>query len=306
MTDPTICATAECFSRYLFTGKERDTESGNDYFGARYYASTMGRFMSPDPSGLVFADPTNPQSFNLYNYGWNNPLINVDPTGLDCVKDNGDNTVSYNSGDCANESEDAANHEYYINCDGCTSGATGAHLDNATGDLYLTTTTTDSLGNSVASPLAGTTIQGWANPDPSALTTNVNVSGGTSGDVSMSGYGVGLLAYFPYANLSLPPATIRDPNAPPALPKLKGKDRRLCLWGQMTNEMLGGEGGPSDSTDTAPGRGGAAQIPFHYYSRGGQARTIGMVSEEGDAKLGGAQTIWDWAIASAACLANSF
>jgi RHS repeat-associated protein len=30
------------------TGKERDSESGNDYFGARYYASTMGRFMSPD------------------------------------------------------------------------------------------------------------------------------------------------------------------------------------------------------------------------------------------------------------------
>ena len=32
-----------------FTGKERDTESGNDYFSARYYASSMGRFMSPDP-----------------------------------------------------------------------------------------------------------------------------------------------------------------------------------------------------------------------------------------------------------------
>ena len=31
-----------------FTGKERDTESGNDYFGARYYASNMGRWMSPD------------------------------------------------------------------------------------------------------------------------------------------------------------------------------------------------------------------------------------------------------------------
>jgi len=29
------------------TGKERDTESGNDYFGARYYAGSMGRFMSP-------------------------------------------------------------------------------------------------------------------------------------------------------------------------------------------------------------------------------------------------------------------
>jgi RHS repeat-associated protein len=30
-----------------FTGKERDTESGNDYFGARYYSSAMGRWMSP-------------------------------------------------------------------------------------------------------------------------------------------------------------------------------------------------------------------------------------------------------------------
>jgi RHS repeat-associated protein len=33
-----------------FTGKERDTESGLDYFGARYYASSMGRYLSPDPS----------------------------------------------------------------------------------------------------------------------------------------------------------------------------------------------------------------------------------------------------------------
>jgi RHS repeat-associated protein len=32
-----------------FTGKERDGESGNDYFGARYYANSIGRFMSPDP-----------------------------------------------------------------------------------------------------------------------------------------------------------------------------------------------------------------------------------------------------------------
>jgi hypothetical protein len=31
------------------TGKERDTESGNDYFGARHYLSSMGRFLSPDP-----------------------------------------------------------------------------------------------------------------------------------------------------------------------------------------------------------------------------------------------------------------
>ena len=37
-----------------FTGKERDTESGNDYFGARYYASSMGRWLSPDPRLVLF------------------------------------------------------------------------------------------------------------------------------------------------------------------------------------------------------------------------------------------------------------
>ena len=42
----------------------------------------MGRFSSPDPSGLYFADPTNPQSLNLYNYARNNPLKLIDPSGL--------------------------------------------------------------------------------------------------------------------------------------------------------------------------------------------------------------------------------
>jgi RHS repeat-associated protein len=68
----------------LFTGKERDTESGNDYFGARYYASTMGRMLSPDPyAGSM--NPAYPQSFNRYVYAANNPLRFTDPTGLDCV-----------------------------------------------------------------------------------------------------------------------------------------------------------------------------------------------------------------------------
>ena len=72
---------------YGFTGKERDAESGLDNFGARYYASTMGRFMSPDPSGLAYADPTDPQSLNLYSCAQNNPLKNTDPTGLYCYYD---------------------------------------------------------------------------------------------------------------------------------------------------------------------------------------------------------------------------
>jgi RHS repeat-associated protein len=64
-----------------FTGKERDSESGNDYFGARYYASSMGRFMSPDP-WLDSARPENPQTWNRYSYALNSPLNNVDRNGL--------------------------------------------------------------------------------------------------------------------------------------------------------------------------------------------------------------------------------
>src|SRR5271163_45379 len=67
-TPSTVCAITACLSQSRSTGKERDAESGLDYIDARYYASTMGRFMSPDPSQLYFADPTNPQSFNLYTY----------------------------------------------------------------------------------------------------------------------------------------------------------------------------------------------------------------------------------------------
>jgi RHS repeat-associated protein len=66
---------------YKFTGKERDTESGNDYFGARYYASSMGRFLSPDPVGNWAASPDDPQSWNQYAYVEGNPLTMVDPDG---------------------------------------------------------------------------------------------------------------------------------------------------------------------------------------------------------------------------------
>jgi hypothetical protein len=71
--------------------------------------------MSPDPSGLEFADPTNPQSFNLYSYAQNNPLTNTDPTGLDCVyfNDAGNGVESVdrnsNSGECGSNGGDWIN-----------------------------------------------------------------------------------------------------------------------------------------------------------------------------------------------------
>jgi RHS repeat-associated protein len=71
--------TADDATEHHFTGKERDAESGNDYFGARYYASSMGRFLSPDDG----SDQNNfsPQSWNLYSYVQNNPLTNTDADG---------------------------------------------------------------------------------------------------------------------------------------------------------------------------------------------------------------------------------
>jgi RHS repeat-associated protein len=65
-----------------YTGKERDAESGLDYFGARYYKSNMGRWMSPDYDGdsdeiepVPHANFEYPQTLNLCTYVGNNPRM---------------------------------------------------------------------------------------------------------------------------------------------------------------------------------------------------------------------------------------
>ena len=81
MTQLGACSFSAAFRNgYKFTGKERDSESGLDYFGARHYASSLGRWVSPDKP---FADQhaANPQSWNLYSYTRNNPVAFVDPNG---------------------------------------------------------------------------------------------------------------------------------------------------------------------------------------------------------------------------------
>jgi RHS repeat-associated protein len=94
---------------YKFTGKERDAESGLDYFGTRYYGSSMGRFMSPDDGAdavmgvpVPFADLSNPQSLNLYSYVDNNPLTRRDYDGHASYQDDGNGQLTW-QGDYSGE-----------------------------------------------------------------------------------------------------------------------------------------------------------------------------------------------------------
>lgn len=73
--------------RLKFTGKERENHAnlGLDYFGARYMASAQVRFTSPD-APLADALIADPQSWNLYSYGRNNPLCTwIPPAGTSVV-----------------------------------------------------------------------------------------------------------------------------------------------------------------------------------------------------------------------------
>jgi RHS repeat-associated protein len=99
-TTPTLCYDADfypyggeidftntCPQNYKFQGKERDAETGNDYFGARFYSSTYGRFLSPDwssvPAPIPYANLANPQTLNLYAFVIDNPESFADLNGHD-------------------------------------------------------------------------------------------------------------------------------------------------------------------------------------------------------------------------------
>ena len=118
---------------YLFTGKERDAESGLDYFGARYYGSSMGRFMSPDDG--EDQHPSNPQSWNLYSYGRNNPLIGTDDDGNTYNVCSADGKSCSNIDDKtfeANQKSDQANGVNYSN--GTITDSSGAKQGSFTHD----------------------------------------------------------------------------------------------------------------------------------------------------------------------------
>jgi RHS repeat-associated protein len=87
-----VSSTGSCApSPNFFTGKGRDAETGNDYFGARYYSAAAGRWMSPDwsrdPLPIPYSNKRQPQTLNLYRYAGNNPLAEYDLDGHNIFTD---------------------------------------------------------------------------------------------------------------------------------------------------------------------------------------------------------------------------
>ena len=164
-----------------FTGQDQDTTFGVYDYLFRKYDTAAGRWLSPDPSGWGAVSQSSPQSLNRYAYVQNNPNSLIDANGLDCAYAYGD-SVSVVLGDCYSSTDSG----HYIDCDGCAYNASKAFLDTPTGTL----TFTDQNGNAVTDDNGdAAAINGYA--DPQGVTTNVIVSGGTNGDVGMSGYGIG-------------------------------------------------------------------------------------------------------------------
>ncbi|MEZ5403663.1 MAG: RHS repeat-associated core domain-containing protein [Bryobacteraceae bacterium] len=127
------CYGANLRVRQQFTAKERDAETGLDYFGARYLSAAQGRFTSPDEP-LIDQHAEDPQSWNLYSYVRNNPLIFTDSTGNDCVYVNGAGN-GIDSINNQNTSKDCGKTGGYW-VDGTVTNARFAH-----GSLILTGTT---------------------------------------------------------------------------------------------------------------------------------------------------------------------
>jgi RHS repeat-associated protein len=78
-------------NKYLFTEKERDTETNYDYFGARFYDSELGKWLQVDPLAdkLVLSFVEGYPGWSPYNYTFNNPLRFIDPDGREGVEHTG-------------------------------------------------------------------------------------------------------------------------------------------------------------------------------------------------------------------------
>ena len=138
-------------------GKEHDAESGLENFEARYDASSIGRFMTPDDGSDQTVD--DPQSWNLYAYVRNQPLRYVDPTG------HGDQGATAAASSCAQEQGGGG----HTTCNVDTSGTTTAQNNNNNQTqqkkgLWAVLTGTVAAGVARISPSAAHKLWEAANP----------------------------------------------------------------------------------------------------------------------------------------------
>jgi RHS repeat-associated protein len=105
-----------------FTTYDRESTSNLDYAMARFYANRYGRFMSPDP-GHIGGDPANPQSWNAYAYGGNDPINTRDPEGLDYE-------ICDNNGSCIYNYSDEDFWRYFQNASGVFLTGNGLIIQN--------------------------------------------------------------------------------------------------------------------------------------------------------------------------------
>ncbi len=137
-------------NHYKFTGKERDQESGLDYFGARYYSSALGRFISSDwsavPAPVPYADLRDPQSLNLYSYVRNRPTKVVDEDGHDSKPKT---TTVKKQVSTIKEVKDGKNGTKLVHTQTITTTTTTTTVTNKNGSTTTTTTTTTSKTDTV-------------------------------------------------------------------------------------------------------------------------------------------------------------
>ena len=167
---------------HLFTGKERDSESGLDNFEARYFGSSLGRFMSADPenlSGLINQD--DPQAWNGYAYVRNNPLVYTDPSGANYT------VCDTNGKNCADLTDKQFNQYLKDNPD---------VSKTASGDLYVGNTKVGSASYYNERDVAA--AQFLSGPVQNVVTKAAYVVGGAMAGVYLwtayTTYGVGTTA----------------------------------------------------------------------------------------------------------------
>lgn len=152
---------------YTFTGKELDSETSLQYFGARYYSGIAGKFTSSDPIFLALGSGSlnglrDPQVYNSYAYGRNNPYRMVDPDGQMFLNTVGNFVLGVLNAIASNNMLGYGRIE---------SSSSGFGAGQTTGDVI-------SFGQGIVEAAAGV----------------IAVAGGTTGGVITSPTGVGVIA----------------------------------------------------------------------------------------------------------------